>query len=210
MCLPIQQKRHKKKETNEDSTGVTSEETTTASDEHFKTKEPDAKLEKGGVNAKESTTACRWGEHCPDIHTNPAPTESQKQNDSTTAVLLTRGSTTSYSLCTTQQYEYKGRICINNKQQQSTCIHPKALSLPLASIPIQTTNSLTLIRPVPLYWNIWIAVPWEVPRLLCNSNMPTFVMPCLVRAPHLLWSGTEFGTHPQLLIPLKPLQVIVE
>jgi hypothetical protein len=203
---PAETTQEEEEVTNEEPVGVTTEETSL--DQDSKT----TKLENGGATAKESTAAaaaaCRWGEHCPDHTTNPsAQTESKKKNDSITSTLdsldpqphipfvppnnMKPSTTTTTTSHTNNIHPPEGFVItsrVYTDPDDKLAHFDSSGSIVLEYLDCGALGSTTS--------------PLQLKHAYFRHAMPR-------AAPHLLWSGTEFGTHPQLLIPLAPLKLLL-
>lgn len=193
---PAAENSQEEKQQSDDSTTHT-EESATAS-EQLKT--ADVKLgaqtstdaaKKDTSSSTSTTTTCRWGEHCPDGNNTPG----QKQNDST--------SETEHHIPFVPNKNTAGSAAAAAAARPPEGFHitSRVYTDPDDKLAHFDTTSHILLEYLECGARGSTTSPLQIKNAYFRHAMPK-------QAPHL-WSGTEFGTHPQLLIPLKPLELLL-
>jgi len=134
-----------------------------------------------------SSTTCRWGEHCPDKENTAATPQKQHDNTSETELHIP---------------------FVSNKNSAAAASPPEGFAItsrvytdPDDKLAHFDTSSHIVLEYLDCGASGSTTSALKVKNAYFRHAMPR-------AAPHL-WSGTEYGTHPQLLIPLKPLELLL-
>lgn len=148
-------------------------------------------IKTAAATTKESpATACRWGEHCPD--TTTAGSQKQQQHDNTSE---------------TEQHHLpfiaspKNTAAAANKPPEGFVISSRVYTDPDDKLAHFDSSSRIVLEYRDCGASGSTTSPLKVKNAYFRHAMPR-------AAPHL-WSGTEYGTHPTLLIALKPLELLL-
>jgi hypothetical protein len=131
------------------------------------------------LDSNKDTVKCRWGEHCPDTGT-------PHKNDNHTAHLP--------SFVTTSIHPKK-------TPPEGFVITSRVYTDPVDKLAHFDGENKVILE----YWDCGVVGSTTSPLNVKHA----YFRHALPRAAPTLWSGTEYGTHPQLLIPLKPLELIL-
>jgi hypothetical protein len=181
-----------KEESSSTSEQVSEEKTTLASStpDHHRSEGATTTLQHDA--STKDTTKCRWGEHCPDTitphpkHDNDSAQHHKHDNDNHT--------------------DHLPPFVTHSTNPTKTPPEGFILTSRVYTDPTDKLAHFDSAQKVSLeYWECGVVGSTTSPLNVKHA----YFRHALPRAAPTLWSGTEYGTHPQLLIPLKPLELLL-
>jgi hypothetical protein len=141
--------------------------------------------------ASKDTTKCRWGEHCPDAITP----QHKHDNDNT-----------QHKHDNDNHTDHLPPFVTHSTNPPKTPPEGFILTSRVYTDPTDKLAHFDNAQNVSLeYWECGVVGSTTSPLNVKHA----YFRHALPRAAPNLWSGTEYGTHPQLLIPLKPLELLL-
>lgn len=152
--------------------------------------------ESGTTASSLNNQRCRWGERCPDVGVSPETKNTETKNTSQQQQLHTGGGDPpAFGAFVTKPNHSTG-------PPKGFTITARVYTDPDDKLAHFDDDTPNIVLP---YWECGVAGSTTSPLLVKHA----YFRHALVGSKPSLWSGTEYGPHPQLLIALAPLELVL-